>query len=270
MVPSSLVVSNWTRPLSVLAPTTKRLSWPRTLAVVAACTEPPKLLAAVEVRSISASTLLASTPVAGTGCPLLAARAQVGIDAAQLRRRVVAPAVVVDGICGEIGGEVPSLTTGLHGNAAPPEGAAAQLRIGAAVGESVLHVDGERTAECIEPVDRIARHHRHAIDGRLRDEVPVDDIAEYLVHPHAVLIDRQSLRGAYDRRGDETPVVEVALEFVAGLVTERDAGKAARYGIEQVGGLLMLEIGGSKCLHVCRNLIDLNQGRIERHRCWFS
>ena len=66
--------------------------------------------------------------------------------------------------------------------------------------------------------------------------------------------------------------VEIAasMELAQLLVTERDAGKAARYGIEQVGGLLMLEIGGSKCLHVCRNLIDLNQGRIERHRCWFS
>ena len=177
---------------------------------------------------------------------LLAAGAEIAVDATQLRRRIIAPAVVVDGIGGEVGRQVSGLPSGLHRTGAPPERAAAQLGVGALVGKSVLHVDGERAPQGVEPVDRIAGHQRQAIDGSLRDEVPVDGIAKNLIDAHSVLIDGQPLRGANDRRGDEPTVVEVALELVAGLVAERDTGKTARYCIQQVGGFLMLEIGGPK------------------------
>ena len=130
---------------------------------------------------------------------LIAARAEVGVDAAQPRRRVVAPAIVVDGIGGEIARQVSGLPSRLHHGSAPSERAAAQFRVGALVGESVLHLDGQCAAQRVEPVYRVAGHERHAIDGGFRNEVPVDDVAKKLVDAHAVLIDGQALRRA-DRR----------------------------------------------------------------------
>src|ERR1700722_15458888 len=69
IVPSSLVVVNWTSPRSTLMPSTKLLSCPKIFSDEAPCTEPPKLLVDVQVRSISPSTLLPRMPVASTVCP---------------------------------------------------------------------------------------------------------------------------------------------------------------------------------------------------------
>src|SRR5580692_7426555 len=69
MVPSSLVVVKLTSPRSTLMPSTTLLSCPNSLSDEAPCTEPPKLLVEVQVRSISPSTLLPRKPVASTVCP---------------------------------------------------------------------------------------------------------------------------------------------------------------------------------------------------------
>jgi hypothetical protein len=162
------------------------------------------------------------------------------------------------------------LPAGLHRSGAPPERTAAQLGVGALVGKSVLHVDGESTPQGVEPVDRIARHEGQAIDGSFRDEVPVHGIAKNLVDPHSVLIDGQTLWGADDRRGDEPAVVDVALELIAGLVAKRDTGQTARYCIQQVGCLRMLEVAGRKCLDVGGDLVAIDQAGIDRGRRGFS
>ena len=48
---------------------------------------------------------------------LIAARAEIGIDPPQLRRRILAPAGVVDGVGGDVAGQVADLAAGLHRSA---------------------------------------------------------------------------------------------------------------------------------------------------------
>ncbi len=58
----------------MLTPATKLLVWPNIRSEVAACPEPPNELVAVQVRSISPNTLVPSSPVAGTVCPVVVMR----------------------------------------------------------------------------------------------------------------------------------------------------------------------------------------------------
>ena len=111
---------------------------------------------------------------------ILAARADVGVDPAQLRVRAVAPAFVVERVGGEVAGDVAVLFPVLHCRCAASERAAEQLRLGAVVAEAVLHPDRERAAERVEPVDRTVGNDVDAGDGIFRDEVPVHGIAERL------------------------------------------------------------------------------------------
>jgi hypothetical protein len=100
----------------------------------------------------------------------------------------------------------------------------------------------------------------------LRDEVPIDDIAEYLVDAHAVLINGEPLRRTDDRRGDVAAKIEVALELVAGLVAERHAGQRARHGAEKVGAGRLTEIGAGQHLDVGRNLVLIDGAGLGRRR----
>ena len=49
-----------------------------------------------------------------------------------------------------------------------------------------------------------------------RNQIPVDGVAEGFVDAHAVLIDREPLRRAGDRRGVEAAEEDVGLQVVAG------------------------------------------------------
>src|SRR6516165_1799583 len=74
-VPNSLVVANCTKPRSTLSPIVKLFSRPKTFSEDAAWTEPPKLLLAVQVRSISPRIFgKPSAPEFGTVCPLVVVR----------------------------------------------------------------------------------------------------------------------------------------------------------------------------------------------------
>ena len=127
----------------------------------------------------------------------------------------------------------------------PPE-----FVLDAVVGEAVFHLERQRTADGVEPVDRIAWHQRHAADRGFRDEVPIDEIAEHLVDAYAVLINRETLRRADDRGGDKAAIIEVALKLVAGLIAERDARYAARQRAQQIGCGPLVEVRGRKRLDV--------------------
>ena len=122
----------------------------------------------------------------------------------------------------------------------------------------------------VEPVDRIAGHQRHPADGVFGDEVPIDDVAEHFVDAHAVLIDREPLRRADHRRGDEAAVIEIVLELIAGLVAERDTGQPALKGVQQVRRLGVIEIWGGQRLHVGRNLVAVDHARFGTRRRRFA
>ena len=121
----------------------------------------------------------------------LAAGADVGEQPPQPRGRAVAPAVVVERVGRDVAGDVADLLARLKRDRAATERAAAHLRLGALPDEAVLHLDRQRAAERVEPVDRIVRDEVDPLNRIFRDEVPVHRVAENLVDAHAVLIDRQ-------------------------------------------------------------------------------
>jgi hypothetical protein len=85
------------------------------------------------------------------------------------------------------------------------------------IGESILHLKRERAAGRVEAVNRIAGNERELIDGVLRDEVPVDDVAEDLVDAHPVLVDGNPLRRANHRRSNKAAIIDIGLKLVASL-----------------------------------------------------
>ena len=118
----------------------------------------------------------------------------------------------------------------------------------------------------LRPKIGLLGHERQLVDRHLRDEVPVDDVAVRFVDAHAVLVDRDALRRARHRRGREAAIVEVALERVAGLVAERDAGQLAIQPHRGSWSIVVAEIRRGEHLGVGRHLVAIDQGRIEAAR----
>ena len=124
----------------------------------------------------------------------VAACAEINKDTPQRRRRILAPASIVDGIGRDVAGQVPDFATGLNGRNSTSIRATAYFAFDTMIGVSILHLKRERAAGRIEAVDRIAGNKRELIDGVLRDEIPIDDVAKNLVDAHSVLIDGEFLR----------------------------------------------------------------------------
>ena len=93
---------------------------------------------------------------------LIAAGAEIGVEPSQLRGRIIAPPGIVDGVGGDVTGQIADLAAGLHRRADAAVGTAAHFALDAVIGESVLHFERQRAADRIEPVDRIAGNQRHA------------------------------------------------------------------------------------------------------------
>ena len=64
-------------------------------------------------------------------------------------------------------------------------------------------------------------------DGDARDQIPADHLAERLVQPHAVHVDRQALRRAEQRRRGVAAIVHVGLERVVLHLVDVDARRYA-------------------------------------------
>ena len=104
------------------------------------------------------------------------------------------------------------------------------------------------------------------IDGVLRDEVPIDDVAEHFVDAHPVLIDGEPLRRADYRGSNEAAVIEVELELISGLVAQRHAGQTPRQGIEQARRRRGIKIGGGKRLDIGRDLVAVDRAGLGGRR----
>src|SRR5712671_2445891 len=99
---------------------------------------------------------------------------EIGEDASIVRRGLEAPAPLVQTLRREVHGVVAELKAGLRGPGEGAEGAALELRFGAAVGEAVLHSDVARPTERVQPEHRVVGPQIGAVDGDGRNEVPVD------------------------------------------------------------------------------------------------
>ncbi len=143
--------------------------------------------------------------------------------------------------------------------------AARGLHVGAVEVEAVLHVQRHRAAERVEAEHGVVALDRHPIDRELRDQFPVDDIAERLVDAHAVLIHRETLRHAGDRRRLEAAIDEIGLIGAALLAVEIDAREIARgrAGHEIVRAVAVQRAAAQR-LDVGRHLVEIDAAARQR------
>ena len=71
---------------------------------------------------------------------LIAAGAEIDVDTPQRRRRVIAPTGIIDGVGGDIAGQVSDFAARLHGRANAPIRAAVHFAFDAVVSEAILHL----------------------------------------------------------------------------------------------------------------------------------
>ncbi|MPN24114.1 hypothetical protein SDC9_171508 [bioreactor metagenome] len=108
--------------------------------------------------------------------------------------------------------------------------------------EAALGADGQRPAQGVEAESRIRTGDQvDAGNRRMGNQVPVHGIAEGFVDAHAVDVDRQSLRGAEQRRGGEAAVVEVGLVGVALDFVDRHGRRLALQLLGDVQALDFLQ-----------------------------
>ncbi len=133
---------------------------------------------------------------------------------------------------------------------AAPERAAVDFRMGTGIGESVLGLDQDRSAQGVQAEHRIgAGHQRHARHRLFRDQVPVDRVAENFVDAHAVHVHGNAFRSAKQGRGRETVVLDVGLQRIVLGRIDRDPGHVPVHVVGDIKRLRTLEIAGCRGLH---------------------
>ena len=135
--------------------------------------------------------------------------AEVAVEAAQPRRRLVAPAIVLQALARQIERPFALPDAVLQRPADAAIGTARCVGLGALIGEAVLHLEAHRAAERIEAEGRVVGPDVGAADRDGRDHVPVDGVAEGLVDADAVHVDREPLRRALQRRRHEAAIAKV-------------------------------------------------------------
>ncbi len=157
------------------------------------------------------------------GLPAAAAPADIAIEITNIGGLEITPTALVQPASGDVCRGVAALDPVLQLSLVVRERAAQKFDLGAVVREPVLHPHRQSPAQGIEAEYRIGADEVHPVDRKLWDQIPVDRIAERLIEPHPVQIDREPLRVTLQRGGKEPVVEKVGLERVAGGVVERDA-----------------------------------------------
>ena len=160
--------------------------------------------------------------------------AEVQIQAPDVGRGLVAPAVVTETLARHVDGDVALLRPVLQPAADAPEGAAQRVGFESVVGEAVLELKAHGSTERVEAEHRVVRPDVGALDGVGRDEVPVDRVAECFVEADAVHVDRQPLRPALERGGGEATVLDLLHRAIAVRIGKGDAGNALEQHVGHV------------------------------------
>jgi len=181
--------------------------------------------------------------------------AEIAIEAGDPRRRLVTPAVILDTLRGKIEAPFSIPDAVLQPTANATVGAARGVEFRAAIGEAVLHLEANRAAECVETEGRVIGPDVGAADGNVRDEVPVDCVAEGFVDAHTLHVDREPLRSALQRRGGEAAIAQSRGELVAlGVAYEHPRNTL----IQRLGHVWRIdprEVLGGERLHHGRHLV---------------
>ena len=180
--------------------------------------------------------------------------AEIAVEAREPRRRLVAPAVILEAFGGEIEPPLALAHAVLQRAADAAVGAAGRIDFEAVISEAVLHLQVDGAAQCVEAEGGVVGPDVGAADGNRRDQVPVDGIAEGFVDADALHVDGEPLRGALQRGGGKAAIAQVLDEAVALNVRGDDAGDALRQGLDHAGGIHPREIIGGERLHHRRHL----------------
>ena len=122
--------------------------------------------------------------------------AEIAVEADDVGRRFEAPAILVHPLRGNIDGGVAEPGAVLRVAAEMPERTALGVGFVALIAEPVLHLEADSAAQRVQAEYRIVGPQIGARDRIGRDQVPVHRVAERLVEPDAVEINRHALRGA--------------------------------------------------------------------------
>ena len=180
--------------------------------------------------------------------------AEIAVEAREPRRRLVAPAVILEAFGGEIEPPLALAHAVLQRAADAAVGAAGRIDFEAVISEAVLHLQVDGAAQCVEAEGGVVGPDVGAADGNRRDQVPVDGIAEGFVDADALHVDGEPLRGALQRGGGKAAIAQVLDEAVALNVRGDDAGDALRQGLDHAGGIHPREVIGGERLHHRRHL----------------
>ena len=190
--------------------------------------------------------------------------AQIAVKAREPRGRLVAPAVILEALGGEIETPFAAAHAILHGAANTSVGAPGRVKLKTVVVEAVLHLQADRAAERIEAERWIVGPDVRAADGDRRDQIPVDGVAEGFVDANALHVDGKPLRRALQRRGREAAIAQALEEAVTLDVGGDDAWNALLQRIEHVGRMDAREILRSHGLRHRRHLVAIKADACHR------
>jgi hypothetical protein len=135
------------------------------------------------------------------------------------------------------------------------------------MGVAALGLQRQRAAQRVQAEQRVRAGQQHDAGKRsLRDQIPVDDVAERLVDAHAVLEHRYALRRAEQRAGRKAAEVDVHLVRVALHLVDVDAAELAAHEVGQVQALRLAQPLVGRGLHVRRDLVARHAGAGHRRR----
>src|SRR5262249_19672199 len=126
--------------------------------------------------------------------------AEIAVETRQPRWRLVTPAVVLKAFRCQIEAPFPVTYTVLQGAADPAVGAALGIVLCAVVGEAVLQLEADRATKGVEAEGRIVGPDIRAADRHLRNQIPVDGVAEGFIDADTLHVDGEPLRRALQRR----------------------------------------------------------------------
>ena len=164
----------------------------------------------------------------------VAAPSQVGEQGLDVGALQVAPSVLMLLAAGEVEREVASTRAVLAVCGDGTERSPGQVGLAALPAEAVAEVNVHRAAEGVQSVDRVGVLKGDTIDRDLRQQVPVDRVAERFVEADPVHVHGQPLRCALERGGLETVVEQRWLKRITGRAVELQAGYVGIKCIQQV------------------------------------
>ncbi len=196
--------------------------------------------------------------------------AELGKKLAHVGRRLRAPPVLAKCARARKIIELAVRAAVLRLHRAPAERSAVERSRRSRILRAALGPDRQRAAERVQTEQGVRTGNE--VDRRdrgARDQIPVHRVAERLVDAHAVLVHRDPLRRAEQRRSAEPAISDVGLKGVALVFVDVYAGEPPAHEFRQIERVLPRDLFSGDRLDVCGNLgggdAEAGQGRDADH-----